>query len=120
MEDELPKMIPTSYKVKIPPALSYCCSAKTLSIAWQDVPQFNNFDLLFLCDVPRELHKNNETRFILSLVYSRMHPTQLPRFWEEREGGQWMWLWLEKEARLNSKRSWAVTFDEDAHTFSIT
>ncbi len=148
MEDELPKMIPTGYKVKIPSALSYCCSAKMLSLAWEDVPQFDNFDLLFLCDVPRELHENSGTRFILSLDYSRMRPTQSPRFWAERKDGQWMWnvrvgvcrrehahqirewlsstglqqarLWLAQEDRLNSTRPWTAFYDEEAHTFSVT
>jgi len=143
--EEKCKIIPTSYKNKIPHSLSYACSAKMLSLAWQDVPQFEEFDLLFHCDVPKALDKTHRCRSILYLRYSQWRPSKLSRFQEQREDGRFMWniyvhvcrredagevrgwlrdvgleqarLWLERPAR--SHEHWLATFDEDSRAFEI-
>ncbi len=146
MEEEL-KIIPTTYKAKLPRALSYSCGAKTLSVAWQGVPQFDSFDLQFRCDVPLELRGFSGHRDILSVYLSKWHFTQSSRFWEEREDGKLMWninvracrcedahevrqwlrdkglgmarSWLEHDAHLKRQSSWLATFDEDSREFAV-
>lgn len=145
MEEEL-KMIPTTYKIKLPHALSYACSAKMISLAWQNVPQFEDFDLLFWCDVPKALDKTHRCRSIVGIHYSQWRPSSLPRLQEQREDGQFMWniyievcrredahevrqwlrdtgleqarLWLEQPGRKNG--SWRATFDEDSRAFEVS
>lgn len=147
MEDEL-KMIPTSYRTKIPHALSYSCGAKMLSLAWQDVTQFEFLDLQFSCDVPRALYKTSGWRHILGIHYSPWRPAQIPRFREQRENGESLWnvsvgvcrredahevrewlrdagleqahLWLQQQAHLPGEPGWSAAFDEDSRTFRVS
>ena len=144
MEDEELKMIPTSYKKnKIPRALSYVCGAKTLSLAWCDVPQFHLLRLAFSCSVPHALRPQKQPRELLQL-YVR------PSYRMEVDQGEWIWTtwiyacrredahdvreWL-REIGLSSARewllrnavteaepnraSWRATFDEEKREFHI-
>jgi hypothetical protein len=145
MEDE-PKMIPTYARDKIPRALSFVASAKTLSLAFQDVPQLDFLRFWFSCDVPKALRASTEPRLVLELSYLRMSVNRFspPRFdeaphWDVRVGvcsrddASFVREWLQDEgfgiarAWLQSvgvpkeftPSRWRATFDEDSHEFHI-
>ncbi len=148
MEDELPKMIPTLVRDKIPPALSFVTGAKILSLAWQDVPQFEFLRLWFSCEVPKALRPVTEPRLVLEVSYFRMSVNRFspPRFdrdaiWDVRVGvchredahemREWLRdeglilarVWLEQRANLHGEfisLHWRATFDEELRTFHIT
>lgn len=141
MEDEL-KMIPSFVRDKIPRQLSFVTSAKMLSLAWQNVPQFDLLKISFSCDVPKSLRPSTTPRLILSLMYlsstiNRFTPSTWkdnPMWWvtvgvcrceDAHEVRQWLrdtgleqaCLWLEQPGRASGK--WRATFDEDSRVFDV-
>ncbi len=77
MEDEELKMIPTrGKKDKIPRTLSYVTGAKALSLAFQEVPQFEFLRLGYWCRVAYDLRASNQLKCVLDISYSRRRLTQ--------------------------------------------
>ncbi len=141
MEEEL-KMISSFMRDKIPHALSFVASAKMLSLAWQNVPQFDLLKLWFRCDVPKSLRPSTTPRLIVEVMYysgsiNRFMPSTWendPKWWinvgvcrreDAYEVRQWLRdtgleqakLWFEQLG--HSGGSWRATFDEDSRAFEI-
>ncbi len=148
MEDEELQMIPTLAREKIPRALSFVASAKTVSLAFQDVPQFDFLHLWFWCDVPRALRPSTQPRCVLQLSYLRMSVNRFfpphfddeaPRWevhvgvcrrddaafvrdWLREEGFGLACSWLEQVSTVQGEFRfvrWSATFDEDSREFHI-
>ncbi len=144
MEDELPRMIPTFVRDKIPHQLSFVASAKTLSLAWQDVPQFEFLRLWFSCNVPKALRPTTEPQLVLEVSYFRMTSSRFfasgspswdvhvgvchgeevhdIRHWLRDEGLSKSRSWLEQHAKLHGEFTsarWRATFNEDSRTFEV-
>ena len=144
-EEEL-KMIPTRGRSKIPRALSFVSSAKTFSLAWQDVPQFELLRLHFWCyHVADALKAATKPREILSLNLGGAYnflpvDSDLEFVWDvrvgicHREDAHEVREWLQAEG-LNSAHKWLLRnagtegelnrafwrayFDEDTREFNI-
>jgi len=127
MEEEL-KMIPTTYKTKIPRPLSYACSAKMLSLAWRDVSQFEFLRLGYWSRVAEDLRVSTRPRHVLAISYYRMQLSQYDSHrWDEDAEHGLLWritvhacrredvhevrLWLQ-DVGLEQARQW---FEQHAH-----
>lgn len=146
MEDEEIKMIPTRGRTKTPRALSFVASAKTFSLAFQDVPQFDLLRLHFWCyrvadalrpaTRPREillLHLGRPYRFLpseeeLEFVWD-VHvgvclrdDAHEVREWLQATGLNLASEWLLRNAGTQgelNRPSWRAYLDEDSREFII-